>query len=118
MQKKITLDELKLRLRSFAEQRDWNQFHSPKNLVMALTGEVGELSEIFQWLTTQESKSLSKETLAEVSMEISDIFLYLVRLSDVLGVDLISSALEKVEINEKRYPVGLSKGNAKKYTKF
>lgn len=112
------LDELVLRLRSFSEQRDWCQFHNPKNLVMALSGEVGELAEIFQWLTIEQSNELTKESLSEASKEIADVFLYLLRLSDVLGVNLLSAAFEKMDINEQKYPIELSKGNAKKYTQL
>lgn len=112
------LIELKLRLRSFVQERDWEKFHNPKNLVMALSGEVGELSEAFQWLSTDECSKLSKQQLSDVSNEIADVFLYLLRLSDVLGIDLLSAAQEKIKINETRYPVELSKGNSKKYTQF
>lgn len=112
------LMELKLRLRAFAQQRDWEKFHNPKNLVMALSGEVGELCEVFQWLSTDECSNLTKDRLSDVSNEIADVFLYLLRLSDVLGIDLMSVAQEKIKINETRYPVELSKGNSKKYTQF
>lgn len=110
------LNELKARLKLFSDLRDWGQFHSPKNLVMALAGEVGELSEIFQWLTIEESKNISNEKLTDVSNEIADVLLYLIRLSDVLGIDLLDAGFQKIELNEKRYPVDLSKGSSKKYT--
>jgi len=106
------------KLRQFAEKRDWNQFHSPKNLVMALSAEVGELTEIFQWLTEKQSSSLSPEKHRKVKEEIGDIQIYLARLSDRIGIDPIEAAMEKIKINEQKYPVEKSKGSAKKYTEL
>ena len=112
------LDKVKLRLRQFAEARDWDQFHSPKNLSMALSAEVAEIVEHFQWLTEEQSKSLSTEKLSEVGGELADTLIYLVRLADKLDIDLLSVANSKIEINEQKYPVDKAKGNAKKYTEL
>lgn len=105
-------------LEQFAEKRDWNQYHTPKNLVMALAVEAAELVEEFQWLTEDQSKNLSAEKLAKVKDEIGDVFNYLVRLSSKLDIDLISAANDKIEKNEVKYPVEKAKGNAKKYTEL
>ncbi|XP_010241760.1 PREDICTED: dCTP pyrophosphatase 1-like [Nelumbo nucifera] len=114
----VTLDELKRKMAEFAKERDWDQFHSPRNLLLALVGEVGELSEIFQWKGEvpkglPDWKEEEKEHLGE---ELSDVLLYLVRLSDICGVDLGKAALRKVEINALKYPVKLCKGSSKKHT--
>jgi len=113
------MNELRDRMRVFADERDWNQFHTPKNLVMALSGEVGELNEIFQWLHSDEStkEKLSESQLACIEEEIADIYLYLIRLADKLDIDLIQAANRKMQINAEKYPVALSKSNAIKYNK-
>lgn len=108
------LEQLTLRLREFAEARDWEQFHSPKNLSMALIVEAAELVEHFQWLTEDQSRALSAEKLREVELEMADIFVYLVRLADRLGVDLLAAAWRKIEINEAKYPADKVRGNADK----
>ena len=118
MTERPSIETVMVRLRDFAQSRDWDQFHSPKNLVMALTGEVGELTEHFQWLTESESNNLSERTKSAVALEMADVFLYLLRLSDVLNVDLVETSLDKLDMNDKKYPVELSKGNAKKYTEL
>lgn len=107
-------------LREFAEARDWAQFHSPKNLVMALSGEVGELNEIFQWMTEADSfKAASSEATAKaVREEIADVALYLIRLSDVLGIDLNEAVSSKLAMNAAKYPVDLSRGVSTKYNKL
>ncbi|MBN7838676.1 nucleotide pyrophosphohydrolase [Stenotrophomonas sp. 22692] len=107
-------------LREFAEARDWAQFHSPKNLVMALSGEVGELNEIFQWMTEADSfKAASSEATAKaVRDEIADVALYLIRLSDVLGIDLNEAVSSKLATNAAKYPVDLSRGVSTKYNKL
>ena len=112
------IDTLKHKLREFADTRDWNQFHSPKNLCMALSVEVAEITEHFQWLTENQSKNLSRGTLDEVATELADTLLYLVRLADKLGIDLFTAALNKIELNKQKYPVEKSRGNARKYTEF
>ena len=109
---------LKHELSEFAAARDWNQFHSPKNLSMALIGEAAELVEHFQWLTEKQSQQLDEKTLQLVALEIADIQIYLIRIADKLGVDIISSVNEKIAINEKRYPVDKVKGSSKKYTEY
>jgi len=107
------------KLALFAEERDWNQFHSPKNLSMALAGEAAELLEIFQWLTEEQSKEIinSEKDMVHVKEEIADVFLFLARLADELGIDIEQAALEKIEVNRLKYPVALSKGNAEKYNR-
>ena len=112
------LNTLKHLLRDFADTRDWNQFHSPKNLSMALSVEVAEITEHFQWLTQEQSKTLPKNKLDEVATELADTLLYLVRLADKLEIDLMAAALSKIELNNQKYPVHKSRGNAKKYTEF
>jgi len=112
------IDTLKHRLRDFADKRDWTQFHSPKNLCMALGVEVAELSEHFQWLTETQSRNLPQDKLNEVATELADTLLYLIRLADQLDIDLLLAAHEKIEHNEQKYPVEKSRGNAKKYTEF
>ena len=112
------LNSLKQQLRQFAEDRDWDQFHSPKNLSMALSAEVAEILEHFQWLTEEQSKDLSRDKLDEVETELADTLIYLIRLADKLDIDLIKAAESKIELNEKKYPVDKAKGNAKKYTEL
>jgi len=111
-----SLNELTDKLRDFSKEREWDQFHSPKNLVMALSAEVGELTECFQWLTESQSRSLDEKALAAVSDEIADVQLYLIRLADKLGVDIIKESNRKILSNSEKYPIEKSKGNAKKYT--
>lgn len=105
---------LRDRLRAFAAERDWEQFHSPKNLSMALMVEVAELMEHFQWLTEAQSAELPPETKQAVGEELADCLLYLVRLSDRLGVDLRTVALDKLEKNAAKYPADKVRGSAKK----
>ena len=106
------------RVRRFAAERDWEQFHSPKNLASALVVEAAELLEHFQWLTEQQSRELDPEKLARVKEEIGDILIYLVRLSDELGVDPMEAAEEKLEKNADKYPVDKVKGKALKYNEY
>lgn len=112
------LTTLKQRLREFADARDWNQFHSPKNLAMALSVEASEIVEHFQWLTEEQSKNLPQNKIKEVEAELADTFIYLIRLADTLDVDLLDATTKKITVNDKKYPVDKSKGNAKKYTEF
>jgi len=100
---------LKYRIREFADARNWDQFHSPKNLCMALSAEVAEIIEHFQWLTEEQSRSLSADKLEEVGTELADTLIYLVRLADKLDIDLIKAAEDKIEVNEKRFPVESTK---------
>ncbi len=112
------LDQIKVQLREFAVKRDWDQFHSPKNLSMALSAEVAEIVEHFQWLTEEQSQNLPTEKLDEVATELADTLIYLVRLSDKLGIDLFEAACNKIDVNENKYPVAKAKGNARKYTEL
>jgi len=111
-------EELSERLEKFAMDRDWDQFHAPKNLVMALSVEAAELTEHFQWLTEEQSNNLSKEKLDEVAFEMADIYIYLTRLATKLNVDLPKFVEDKIVINEKKYPVEKVKGSAKKYNEY
>ena len=106
------------RLRDFAAARDWERFHSPKNLAMALAAESGELLEQFQWLTEAQSRELDPSQRELVAAELADVLLYLLRLADRLEVDLKSAAERKIAVNEKRYPVDRVRGSAKKYTEY
>lgn len=112
------LSMLRDQLRAFAEARDWDQFHSPKNLSMALMVEVAELMEHFQWLTEAQSASLDAEGKLSVGEELADILLYLVRLSDKLGIDLREAAVHKLEKNALKYPADQVRGSAKKYSDY
>lgn len=112
------LDDLKHRLRDFANERDWEQFHSPKNLAMALIVEAAELVEQFQWLTQAESQALPPEKLAAVEQELADIQIYLVRLADRLGIDLVRAVDAKIEVNAKKYPAEKVRGKATKYSEY
>ena len=108
------LAALTQRLREFAAARDWEQFHTPKNLAMALIAEAGELVEHFQWLTPAQAQRLSPEELQAVEREMADVLLYLLRLADRLGVDLAAAAWRKIEINERKYPADKVRGSARK----
>ena len=112
------IEKLQQRLQAFADQRDWNQFHSPKNLAMALVVEAAELAEHFQWLTQQESYELEAGKLEQVGEELADIFVYLVRLADRLGVDLPAAVDRKIELNEQKYPAERVRGSARKYNEY
>lgn len=113
-----SLERLRLALNTFAVERDWERFHSPKNLAMALSGEAGELIEHFQWLSEDASRSLPPESLAEVELEMADVLLYLIRLADVLGVDLADAAQRKMRLNAARYPADKARGLATKYSRL
>ena len=113
-----SLAELSEQLAAFAEERDWDQFHNPKNLAMALAGEMGELIEHFQWLTFEEAANLPPQTREEVALEAADVLLFLLRLTDKLGIDLAAAAERKLEINAKKYPVDQSRGRTTKYDKL
>jgi dCTP diphosphatase len=110
--------DLEERLRNFAEERDWDQFHSPKNLSMALITEAAELVEHFQWLTEKESTLIQGDKLEAVRMELADIQIYLIRIADKLNVDLLDAVDKKIAINEQKYPVDKVKGQNKKYTEY
>jgi NTP pyrophosphatase (non-canonical NTP hydrolase) len=110
--------ELTHRLRAFALERDWDRFHSPKNLAMALTSEAGELAAEFQWLTEAESQNLDPECMARVQQEAADVLLYLVRLADKLQFDLVDAAHRKIDLNAERYPADQVRGSARKYNQY
>ena len=112
------MDDLLQQIRKFVRDRDWEQFHSPKNLSMALNIEIAEIMEHFQWKTAEESRRLDKETLNEVKDEIGDVLVYLLRMCDELGIDPLQAAKDKMLKNAEKYPVEKARGNAKKYTKF
>ncbi|MGH8112659.1 MAG: nucleotide pyrophosphohydrolase [Rhodanobacteraceae bacterium] len=107
--------QLALQLEQFAKDRDWQQFHSPKNLASALVVEASELLEHFQWMTEQQSRELAPDKRDAVAAEVADVLLYLIQLSGALGIDLITSARAKLKLNELRYPVERARGNSKKY---
>ena len=113
-----TLEDIRLRSAKFANDREWQPFQSPKNLAMALSVEVAELLEHFQWLTESESRSLDNRVAEQVADEIADVQLYLVRLADELNIDIVEAVVNKVEKNEKKYPVERVKASAKKYREY
>jgi dCTP diphosphatase len=114
----LGLEDLRSAISAFIQERDWEQFHSPKNLAMALSVEVAEIVEHFQWLTEEDSKNLPPEKLAEVREEIGDVMIYLTELADKLGIDPIEAAKAKMAINGQKYPAELVKGKASKYTGY
>lgn len=113
-----SLEELNRRLLAFARERDWEQFHSPKNLAMALAGETGELLEHFQWLTEEQSYELPPDKRQAVELEMADILAYLIRLAQRLDVDLIDALNHKITINERRYPVHRVRGDARRASEY
>jgi len=126
-QEPLSISSLQQRLREFAAERDWDQFHSPKNLAMALIVEAAELVEHFQWLSEDQSRSLAVDDEGdaksvakhqEIRHEMADIMVYLVRLADKLGVDLMAAVAEKIELNEAKYPAARVRGRADKYTAY
>ncbi|MCW5619561.1 MAG: nucleotide pyrophosphohydrolase [Burkholderiales bacterium] len=118
MNPSLSLDQLRAQLRAFVAERDWDQFHNPKNLAMALTVEAGELLEHFQWLTAEQADALAPQTRAEVELEIADVLLFLLRLCDRLDIDPLQAAQRKLALNVARYPVDKARGRATKYDKL
>ena len=114
----MNIDDLAARLRAFARERDWEQFHAPKNLAMALAVEAAELMEHFQWLTEEQSAALSQAAKEQAAAELADVFIYTVRLADRLGVDLEPAVEAKILANAAKYPVEKSRGSAKKYSQL
>ena len=112
------LEQIRLRIRQFAEERDWRQYHSPKNLSMALIAEAAELVEHFQWLTEEQSANLDAEKLEAVRQEIADIQIYLITIADRLNVDLLEAVSKKLDINAEKYPADKVRGLSKKYTEY
>ena len=112
------MNELFKKIRLFRDERGWDKFHSPKNISMALMVETAELAEHFQWLTQDESFNLPDDKLQDVGEELADIFVYLVRLADQLGIDLPEAVDRKIALNEAKYPADLVRGSAKKYNEY
>lgn len=110
-----SLNDLASQLEQFAKEREWQQFHSPKNLSAALTVEAAELLEHFQWLTEEQSRQLSPERLEAVGAEVTDVLLYLIQLASALGIDPIAAAQAKLKLNGLKYPIDRARGNSKKY---
>lgn len=112
----VDVSALTEELRAFADERDWSQFHSPKNLAMALTGEVGELVEIFQWMSEADSRRAAEEPARAqaIGEEMADVLFYLVRMADMLGIDLNTAAQAKLALNARKYPADLSRGSSQK----
>ena len=113
----MDLDKIKQIVREFSSERNWDKYHTPKNLSMALSVEASELVEIFQWLTQEESKNIDSKDIQSVKDEVADILIYLIRIADKLDIDLEEAILEKIKKNADKYPVELSKDNAVKYNK-
>jgi dCTP diphosphatase len=113
-----SLDQLRQRINAFVDERDWSQFHSPKNLAMAMIVEAGELVEHFQWMTEQDSRNLDVEIKEQVGQELSDTFVYLLRIAEVCDIDLIAATNKKIDLNAKKYPVEQCKGSNAKYTDY
>jgi dCTP diphosphatase len=113
-----SLQQLAEHLRQFAAERDWEQFHSPKNLAMALSVEVAEIVEHFQWLTEEQSRELDAAKREEVEHELADALIYLVRLADQLQIDLLEAAERKLSVNETKYPAERVRGSARKYSDY
>ena len=112
------LDTLRDELRRFASERDWDQFHTPKNLAMALSVEAAEVLEHFQWLSPEAEATIRTDKAAQIRLELADVLLYLVRLADCLDFDLAAAARDKIAINGEKYPVERARGSAKKYTEL
>ncbi len=112
------LEQIKAQLQKFADDRDWDQFHSPKNLSMALSVEASELVECFQWLTEEQSQNLSPEQLSAVKDEMADVQIYLLRLATKLNVNMVEAVNQKIEKNALKYPADKVKGSSKKYTEY
>jgi len=113
-----SLEQLAEHLRQFAAERDWEQFHSPKNLSMALLVEVAEIAEHFQWLTEQQSRDLDAAKKEAVAQELADALIYLVRLADQLEIDLLEAAERKLAVNEAKYPADKVRGSPRKYSEY
>ena len=118
MRQATDFEKLREQLARFAAERDWDQFHNPKNLAMAVAGEAGELVEHFQWLTFEQAANLPRATREEVALECAGVLLFLLRLCDKLDIDLAAAAEKKLALNAKKYPVEKSRGRATKYTKL
>ena len=116
--KSDSIAQLKARVNQFVAERDWAQFHSPKNLAMAMIVEAGEVVEHFQWMSEEESRHLDAEKKEQVGQELSDTLIYLLRIAEVCSIDLIDAAHKKIDLNAKKYPVDKAKGSYAKYTQY
>ncbi|MBF0537887.1 MAG: nucleotide pyrophosphohydrolase [Nitrospirae bacterium] len=114
----MTIEDLRIELREFARERDWEKFHSPKNLAMALSVEVAEVVEIFQWMKEQESTTLDADKLRHLREEIGDVLIYLTNLADKFDIDPLEAATEKLHRNREKYPADVVRGKAAKYTEY
>jgi dCTP diphosphatase len=112
------MEQLIHQVRAFARDRDWEQFHSPKNLAMGLSVEAAEILEIFQWLTEEESRTLNAQALSRLEEEIGDVMIYLIGLADKFGLDPVDLTTRKLSINAKKYPADLVRGKARKYSEY
>lgn len=112
------LDRLRIRLREFSAAREWEQFHSPKNLAIALSVEVAELLEHFQWLPDKVDEETLAEKMPRIEEELADVLLYTIRFADVLGIDLAAASERKIALNESKYPVEKARGSSRKYTEL
>ena len=115
----MSTENLQARIRDFAQERDWEKFHTPRSLIMAMQSELGELAEILQWIPDAEiNEEWINENRVRLAEEIADVYIYLLRLADVVSIDLELAADSKIDRNAEKYPIHLAKGNAKKYTDF
>ena len=114
----LDIDSLKEKISLFAKARDWEKFHTPKNLACALSVEAGELLEELQWMSDEDQKNINEEKIKAISEELSDIITYAIRISDVLNINLSDAIAEKIKKNEKKYPAEIVKGSSKKYTEY
>jgi dCTP diphosphatase len=112
------IQRLQQAIEKFARDRDWEQFHTPKNLAMAMSVEAAEVVEIFQWLTDEQSKSLSQEKVADLADELADTYIFLLKIAAHYGIDINQAASDKIRKNELKYPVEKARGNSKKYTEL
>jgi len=113
-----SIDALRTRVNRFVEEREWAQFHSPKNLAMAMIVEAAEVVEHFQWMTEDDSRQLDAATREQVGQELADTFVYLMRIAEVCGIDLIAATNAKIDLNAQKYPVEKCKGSNAKYTEY
>ena len=110
------LEEIRQLIRQFRDDRDWMQFHNPKNLACSISIEAAELLENFQWKTPNESRSITRTRRTEISHEIADVAIYLIELADNLGIDLVQAIMDKIVLNGSKYPPRKARGSAAKYT--
>jgi len=109
---------LRTAIRQFNRERDWEQYHAPKNLAMALSAEVAEVVELFQWLTAEESRQLGAPKRSALEEELGDVMIYLTTLADAFGIDPVDAALKKLELNAQKYPAARVRGNRAKYSDY